>query len=191
MTALPGLVRAALAAADAAAFPHSCDPGTGRLLATLAAGVRAGGRVIEIGTGTGAGAAWLVSGLLPRTDVTVTTIENDPERAAAAARLPWPDFVDLQQGDALELLQAVRGRCDLLFADAAAGKQHGLDLSVAALAPGGTLIVDDMTEYPGSTWPEDFRARQRAVRERLLGDPGLVAAELPHGPGLILATRRR
>jgi len=62
------------------------------------------------------------------------------------------------------------------------GKWHGLDRTIAALAPGGHLLVDDMATGHEQT------AR---VRETLLAHPDLTAAELPCGTGLILATRHR
>lgn len=186
----PELVRAAAERARAAGFAFSCDPAVGRLLAVLAAGVPERGRVLELGTGTGVGTAWLVSGLLPRRDVTVTSVELDPERAALAASGDWPGFVDFRTGDALELLPGL-GAVDLIFADAGAGKQVGLELTIAALAPHGVLVVDDMTPAPGSTWDSEFAARQEAVRHTLLGHDRLAAVELGgYGSGVILATAR-
>ena len=57
---VPSLVREATARARRAGFPLSCDPAVGRLLAVLAAHLPAGARVLELGTGTGVGAAWLM-----------------------------------------------------------------------------------------------------------------------------------
>jgi demethylmenaquinone methyltransferase/2-methoxy-6-polyprenyl-1,4-benzoquinol methylase len=96
---LPELVRVAHERAEEVGFDYSCDPDVGQLLAVLAARVPEGGRILAIGTGLGAGVGWLVSGLGPRTDVTVTTIESDPERAGLAAQ-GWPEFVDPRVGDA-------------------------------------------------------------------------------------------
>ncbi|MFG1960169.1 O-methyltransferase [Nonomuraea sp. NPDC049028] len=185
---LPELVRAAHERAKAAGFDYSCDPDVGRLLAVLAAQVPEGGRILEIGTGLGAGVGWLVSGLRPRTDVTVTTIESDPERAGLAAQ-GWPEFVDPRVGDALESLAGL-GTFDLIFADAGAGKQVGLERTIAALNPRGVLLVDDMVPYPGVTWEEEFVRRQEGVRQTLLDHDRLVAVELAHGSGVILATAR-
>jgi demethylmenaquinone methyltransferase/2-methoxy-6-polyprenyl-1,4-benzoquinol methylase len=100
--------------ARAAGFPYSCDLAVGRPAATLAAGVPEGGRVLEIGTGVGVGPAWLVSGLLPRTDAAMTTIGHDPDRAGPAARGSRPDFGP-PRGDALELLPKL-GTYDPVFA---------------------------------------------------------------------------
>ncbi|MFF4620732.1 O-methyltransferase [Nonomuraea jabiensis] len=138
----------------------------------------------------GVGLAWLVSGLSPRTDVTVTTVEYDGERAArAASAAGWPPFVRFLTGDALELLPGL-GTFDLVFADTVAGKQVGLDLTVAALNPRGMLVVDDMRPAPGTVWDPEFAARQEAVRRTLLTDERLVAVELTHGSGTILAAAR-
>jgi demethylmenaquinone methyltransferase/2-methoxy-6-polyprenyl-1,4-benzoquinol methylase len=164
----------------------SCDPAVGRLLAVLAAHLREGARVLELGTGSGVGAAWIVSGLLPRTDVALISVEKDPETAAVAIAGDWPSFVDLRRGDALEAL-AAGGTFDLIFADAPAGKWEGLDRSVAALGPHGLLVVDDMTAGPD--WTDGHRAATERVRQALLSAPGLTSAELAVGSGVILSAR--
>lgn len=183
---VPPLVAAAADRARAAGFPLSCEPAVGRLLAVLAGHLPAGARVLELGTGTGVGTAWLVSGLLPRTDVTVTTVEIDTATAAVAARGDWPEFTDLRVGDALGLLDGPGGY-DLIFADATGGKWEGLDRTIAALSPHGLLVVDDMTPAPG--WDSEQHTRQAEVRRTLLASPLLTAVELDHGSGVILAGR--
>lgn len=52
-TPVPALVAEATSRARSAAFPLSCDPAVGRLLAVLAAQLPAGARVLELGTGAG------------------------------------------------------------------------------------------------------------------------------------------
>lgn len=155
--AAPPLVAAATARARQAAFPMSCDPAVGRLLAVLAAHLPEGARVLELGTGTGVGTAWIVLGLGERTDVTVVSVEKDPDTARMAAYGDWPPFVDLRCGDAVEVL-GTNGTFDLIFADAPGGKWDGLDRSIAALRPRGLLIVDDMTS--GADWTDSHRAAQ-------------------------------
>jgi len=180
------LVEAAIARARRAGFPFSSDPEVGRLLAVLAAHLPERARVLELGTGTGVGTAWIVSGLLPRTDVTVLTVEQDPETAALAAGGDWPSLVELRRGDALEvLLQS--GTFDLIFADAPAGKWHGLDRTIAALSPHGMLIVDDMTPLPD--WTDSQRDAQERVRRTLLATPELTSVELACGSGVIMSVR--
>ncbi|MGI5237376.1 O-methyltransferase [Dactylosporangium sp. CA-139066] len=184
------VVDAAYARAAESGFELSVEEPVGRLLATLAAALPPGARVLELGTGVGVGTAWLVSGLLPRTDVSLVSVEIDPDTAALAAAAAWPAFVQLRVGDALEFLSqaAAEGGFDLIFADAAGGKAKGLEHTLARLNPRGTLVVDDMR--PVDDWPEDFKVRQDAVRRALFADPALVSVELDHGSGVIVATRR-
>lgn len=184
---VPRLVAAATAGAERAGFPMSCEPAVGRMLAVLAAHLPDSAQVLELGTGTGVGTAWIVSGLLPRTDVSVTSVELSPENAALAAEGDWPPFVDLRQGDALEVL-AEGGTYDLIFADAQGGKWEGLDRTIAALRPHGLLVVDDMELAPDADDME--RVMQDKVRQTLLAAPALVSAEFSVGSGVILSTRR-
>ena len=183
--AMPSLVREASARARREGFSLSCDPAA-RLLAVLAAHLPAGARVLELGTGTGVGTAWIAAALLPRTDVTVITVEKDPGTAALAAQGDWPGFVELRCADALDVLGEA-GSFNLIFADAQGGKWEGLDRTIAALAPHGMLIVDDMTATP--QWDTEQHARQQQVRQVLLTSPLLTSVELRHGSGVILSTR--
>jgi demethylmenaquinone methyltransferase/2-methoxy-6-polyprenyl-1,4-benzoquinol methylase len=184
--AVPPLVAAATARARQAGFPMSSDPTVGQLLAVLAAHLPEDAWVLELGTGTGVGTAWMVSGLLPRTDVTVTSVEKDPANAALAAAGDWPSFVRLRCGDALEVL-AEGGAFDLIFADAPGGKWDGLDRTIAALRPHGLLIVDDMTPLPN--WTDTHAAAQDKVRQTLMSAPELTSVELAVGSGVILSAR--
>jgi len=115
--AVPPLVAAATSRAGEAGFPMSCGPTAGRLLAVLPAQAK----VLELGTGTGVGTTWITSGLLPRTDVTVTTAESDRQVTALAARGHWPSFVSLRCSHPLEVLTE-GGTYDLIFTDAPDGK---------------------------------------------------------------------
>ena len=165
-------------------FTMSSERAVGELLAVLAAAVRPGGRILEIGTGVGAGLARLVEGLGARTDVEVHTVEVDPALALTGDR---PSFVHQHLGDVLDLFDSL-GTFDLIFADAPGGKWHGLERTVAALTPGGLLLVDDMTPPAwGSAEHEDQTHR---VRHTLLNHAGLQAVELAWSSGLILAARR-
>lgn len=119
---LPEPVRLATERAERAGFSMSCDPGTGRLLAVLAAAVPANGRVLELGTGTGAGTAWITHGLQGRADVEVVTVEIDAATAALAAQYSWPSWVRLLTGDAVEVTRGA-GSFDLIFADAQGGNR--------------------------------------------------------------------
>ncbi|WP_331766926.1 class I SAM-dependent methyltransferase [Embleya sp. NBC_00896] len=184
----PASVVVAEESARARGFRFSCAPEAGRLLAVLAAAVPPGGRILELGTGAGVGAAWIVSGVAPGAGIEFITVERDAELAAENARFRWPEGIDFRVGDNEELLPTL-GMFDLIFADAEGGKWSGLDTTIAALHPGGILIVDDMD--PTRVDGPDHRRSLERVRETLTTHPDLLAAELPTATGLILATRRQ
>jgi demethylmenaquinone methyltransferase/2-methoxy-6-polyprenyl-1,4-benzoquinol methylase len=141
-----------------------------------------------MGTGVGVGSAWLVHGLGARNDVRVTTIDVDAQASAIAQSAVWPSFVSLRVADVLAVLDDI-APFDLIFADAQGGKWTGLERTIAALRPGGLLLVDDMTP---ATWLDDaHRTHTARVRAKLLGDPQLTSVELACGSGMILATRHR
>lgn len=172
-------------------FPFSSEDSTGELLAVLAASLRPGGRICELGTGLGVGLAWIVAGLQPRTDVSVFTIDNDLNRTALAQEADWPKWVQFITGDAtIELPQL--GRFDLIFADAEGGKWYGLDVTLSSLEPAGMLVLDDLEPQEWKSEPEKNAHRQKMdeIRDRLYNDPELVVTELSFGSGLLLAVRR-
>jgi predicted O-methyltransferase YrrM len=154
--------------AQALAFERSCSDETGRLLHALAA-QRARQRVGEIGTGVGVGAAWIASALAP--GVPFVTVELDSERAATARQLFADDpDVHVLEGDWHELMPP-EAPFDLLFYDGG-GKQHPEvdgEQVLGLLAPGATLVMDDLT--PGHKGPDP-------VREFWLARSDLVAVEL-------------
>lgn len=196
MNALPPVVAAALDRAERSGFDRSCEEGAGRLLAALAAAVPPDGRICELGTGVGVGLAWIVHGLGGRDDVGVVSVELDHGTAEVARSWQWPSSVEVRTADALEFLEGA-GAFDLIFADAPGGKWTGLDRTIAALAPGGTLFMDDMALVMGDAGraedPERSSERRAklGVRETVLGHPELVACELGAASGILLAVRRR
>jgi len=185
---LPDPVAQASTNAALAGFAMSCDPDAGRLLAVLAAAVPPDGRILELGTGIGVGTAWLLHGLDARSDVEIVTVEIDQVTASAAARTPWPAYVSLVVGDAVEVTRS-SGLFDLVFADAQGGKWEGLDNTIAALRPGGQLLVDDMT--PPTFVDSNHEMKTAEVRARILRHPSLTSVEIAWSTGLILSTRQQ
>src|SRR4029434_9084680 len=77
--AITGIVRDT----KAMSFNMISEAKVGALLATLAAS-KPGGRVLELGTGTGHGTAWLLSGMDAAS--TLDTVDNDANVFAVAQR---------------------------------------------------------------------------------------------------------
>src|SRR5438132_1710203 len=136
--------------------------------------------------GCGVGAAWIVSALPPT--VPFVTVELDPTFAKAAAELFAEDEnVRVLEGDWHEVMPA-EAPFDLLFYDGG-GKQHPeLDGEqvVSLLAPGATIVMDDLTPHRGQTPGSD------PVRDFWLDHPELAALELLTTPetAAIVGTRR-
>ena len=127
----------------------SSIPEVQRLLRVLAAGKR----VAEAGTAYGEGSA-----AMAETAARVVTVECDAERALTAAeRLAPFEHVELLVGRWQELLPP-RAPFDLVFHDAGdfkrAPDEYG-DLVLDLLAPGGLLVLDDLT--PGRAGPDPIR----------------------------------
>jgi spermidine synthase len=87
----PGAVAAILRDTHALGFDMASEPRVGSLLAVLAAS-KPGGRVLELGTGTGHGAAWLLAGM--DAAATLDTVDSDANVVAVAQRhLPGGVYV--------------------------------------------------------------------------------------------------
>jgi predicted O-methyltransferase YrrM len=161
-------------------FERSSIPEVGRLLGVLAAS-RPCGRLAEIGTGTGVGAAWVASSMGP--EATFVTVEADDDRAAACARL----FADHPQvrvlhGDWHEVLPS-EAPFDLLFFDGGGWKRSPpaqmraeSERALELVAAGGVVVMDNLT--PEHLWPSDRPAWPDALREYWLGSEALVATEV-------------
>jgi predicted O-methyltransferase YrrM len=168
--------------------PSACLPGVGRFLAMLAAGC-VGGRIGELGTGPGIGAAWLASGM--PADCALITAEIDERLAAAARELLADDLrVEVVTGDAVAVM-ADRRPFDLLFADSGVRDDATFAALVGGLRLGGRIVMDDLTPEavlpPGSPLRTD-EPKRRFFRQ----EPRLVWAEvvLPEpGNSLLVGTR--
>lgn len=185
MEQLPPLVAAAEAVARQMGFPltreeagperaSACLPGVGRFLAVLAAGC-VGGRIGELGTGAGIGAAWIASAM--PADCTLVTAEIDEELAQAAQELLAGDVrIEVFPVDALRLMPE-RGPFDLLFADSGVRGQADFAALVGVLRIGGRIVMDDVT--PEQALPAGSPLRSHDVKRQLFGqEPRLVTTEV-------------
>lgn len=169
-------------------FSLSSEPVAGHLLAILSAAVPADGRILEIGTGVGAGLGWIWHGLGSRTDVSVISVEPDEQRFNTARKEDWPSYFRLIHGSIFDLYSSL-GQFDLIFADSGAGKWDGRDATLAAVKPGGILLMDDMT--PPHWHFDKHQQLNEEVRTSLFSHPEFVCVELEVATGIIVATKKR
>ncbi len=175
-------------------FPMASEPRTGALLRTLAA-AKPGGRLLELGTGTGLATAWLLDGMNPH--ATLTTVDIDPSAQAIAREVlgadPRLEIITQDAGVFVAGLTASESRdgsggFDLIFADAMVGKYEMLDHVLALLRPGGLYIIDDM--LPQASWPEGHAPRVPRLMTTLADRAELCVVNLAWSSGLVVAARR-
>ena len=168
-------------------FDMPSEPRTGAFLKMLAAS-KPGGRMLELGTGTGLATAWLLAGMDPSARLTSVDV-SDELQAVARAELGGDARVDfvIEDGAAFLARQAPAS-LDLIFADAMPGKYEALDMALSLLKPGGLWIGDDM--LPQANWPEGHETRVAGLLETLAAREDLAVAEMAWASGLVVAVRR-
>ena len=172
----------------AVGFELSSDLLTGALLRTLAASKPAG-QFLELGTGTGAGACWLLDGMDAASRL--HTVDIDEANIAIAkshlGRDPRITFYREDGEAALKRMRAYGMKFDLIFADATPGKYVFLDDALALLKLGGWYVIDDMLPQPA--WPEGHAAKVPALIAALESRKDLRLVKMNWSTGIMLATK--
>lgn len=182
----PRAVEAILADPAAATFDMASEPRVGSLLAALAAS-KPGARILELGTGTGHGTAWLLAGMDARS--TLDTVDSDVRVVDVARRHLGADprvCFHVMDG-AVFLERAAPHRFDLVYADAWPGKFTHLDEALALLRPGGVYVIDDLLPQPN--WPEGHAGKVTTLLETIERQPGLTTVRMAWASGMMLVVR--
>lgn len=171
--------------------------GTVALLQVLTAAIGARAAV-EVGTGAGVSGVAILRGMQP--DGVLTSIDSDAEHQRLAREAYTEAGVPANRtriitGRALEVLPRLTdGAYDLVLLH---GDVHELaDACTEALRllrPGGVLVVGNalgQDKVADPTQRDPDTVAMRAVHQHLLADERLVAALLPVGSGVLVATRR-
>ena len=168
-------------------FRLASEPRTGSLLGVLAAS-KPGGRLLELGTGTGVATAWLLAGMDAATRL--ETVDSDPSVVEVARTHlggdPRVRFNIAEGGDWLRRWSG--GPFDLVFADAWSGKFSDLDAALRLLAIGGLYVIDDLLPQP--SWPDGHGPRIEPLLAELEGRPDLACVRLAWSSGLAVAVKR-
>lgn len=173
------------------------SPGTGAVLRLVASALRATA-VVEVGTGAGVAALWLLRGMAP--DGVLTTIDPEAEHqraakdafAEAGVRPARTRPITGRPADVLPRL--TDGAYDVVLVDGdAADLADHVDQAARLLRPGGVLAVphalgDDRVPDPARR--DEVTTALREVLRAVRDDERFVPALLPSGDGLLLAARR-
>jgi len=171
-------------------FEMSSDYQTGCLLRTLAS-TKPSGRILELGTGTGLSAAWMLDGM--DESAQLISVDNDSAAAQVAKEILGGDNrAVFHVQDGAEFLRGLDGeQFDLIFADTWPGKVKDLDLALGLLADGGIYIVDDMSHQPH--WDDldwDHSGDINRVIQSLENKEGFIRTKLCWATGIMIVTKR-
>ena len=183
---IPPMLDPITADTAAAGFTMASEPKTGALLSVLAAS-KPGGRLLELGTGTGIGTAWMLSGMnaaarLDTVDVDCTVME------IARRHLGFDPRVTFHHMDGAEFIaRSTKDRYDLIYADAWPGKFSQLDEALELLSVGGIYFIDDLLPQPN--WPEGHAPKVPALIDAIERKPGFATVRLAWSSGLMIVVR--
>jgi predicted O-methyltransferase YrrM len=170
---------------DRIGFTMASDPLTGALLRTLAAS-KPGGRMLELGTGTGVGTAWILDGM--DREARLTSVDTDSAAQDIARRhLGADNRVTFVLGDGAAFLDASDDEFDLIYADAWPGKFSHLNRALERLRVGGIYVIDDL--LPQQNWPDGHAPKVASLIAHLESRLDLVAATLAWSTGVMIAVK--
>ena len=169
-------------------FNMCSDVLTGSMLQTLVSS-KPGGRILELGTGTGLSLSWILAGADENTNI--VSIDNDPQLIELTRSYFNDDErVQLICQDGGDWIETYGGpQFDLIFADAWPGKFQLLDHTLSLLKPGGIYMIDDLNSQPN--WPEGHEIKVKALVNRLIETESFSLTKLNWSTGLIIATRKK
>lgn len=167
-------------------FDQLSDSLLGSLLATLAA-TKPGGRLLELGTGSGLSTSWLLKGM--DANSSLISIDNDEQLVAIAKQHLESNsrvtFIIGQGEDLIEKLEPTS--FDFIFADTWPGKYNHLDETLLLLKKGGIYIIDDM--LPQENWPDGHEEKAKNLVNYLESREDLLMTKLFWSTGVIICTK--
>lgn len=168
-------------------FEMASEPQTGSLLRTLASS-KLGGKFLELGTGTGLSACWILDGMDDQS--TLITVDADESVLSIARKYLSSDpRVKICLTDGAKLIDQLQGQTfDFILADTWPGKFYQLDETLTLLASGGFYIIDDLLPQP--SWPEDHAPKVPKLIDTLQNRSDLFLTQFHWATGLIVATKR-
>ncbi|HEX5153311.1 MAG TPA: methyltransferase domain-containing protein [Parafilimonas sp.] len=166
-------------------FNMASDIYTGSLLKTLVAS-KPGGRILELGTGSGLATSWILGGL--DKNAVLITVENNAMLLSVAQKNLEDGRIDFVLEDGYKWLKEYKGeKFDLIFADAMPGKYDLFEEAFSLLKTGGFYVIDDMLPQPD--WPAGHSERVNVFIDHLENRNDIVLTKLNWSTGIIVAVK--
>ena len=158
-------------------------------------------KILEIGTAIGYSAMLMHEAC--KKNVKITTIERDPQMVSRARinleRAGIAEDVEIIEGDAAELIDALTDCYDFVFMDAAKGQYMRFFDSVIKKVHDGSVILTDNVLFMGKVAMDGLPPRKhrtivvnlREYLEMLCSDKRLDTSILPLGDGMALTRVER
>lgn len=157
-------------------------------------------KVLELGTAIGYSA--IVMSMTAGKKCNITTIERDSEMINIAEKnikkYGFDNYINIIQGDCLEVLKSLEQQYDLIFMDAGKGHyNHFLPECLRLLSKDGIIIADNVL-FRGMVASDDLVERRkitivkrmRKYLELVSKDKEFVTSVIPMGDGIAVTTRR-
>lgn len=174
-------------ATKASGFTMASDVMTCSLLRTLAASKPAG-KFLELGTGTGLSASWILDGM--DTASSLISIDNDPQFLQIARSYLEKDSrltLVLTDGEKWVTENSAE-KFDYIFADTWHGKYLLLDEVLNMLNKGGLYIIDDMLPQPN--WPDGHQEKAHMLAAYLDAREDLHVTKQEWATGIIIVVKK-
>lgn len=167
-------------------FEQFSDPLLGSFLSTLAA-TKPNGNFLELGTGSGLSAAWILQGM--DIDSSLKTIESDEKLTSIAEKYIGHDSrISIITGQGEELiLESEENSIDYIFADTWPGKYNHLEETLSLLKKGGLYIIDDM--LPQETWPKGHDKKAKNLILSLEQREDLSLTKMDWSTGIVVCSK--
>lgn len=172
----------------AVGFEMASDVLTGSFLRTVAT-TKPNGRFLELGTGTGLSAAWILEGM--DSSSTLVTVDNEDKVVTIARQCLGNDpRITFHVADGVSFIESLTGQSfDFIFADTWPGKFHHLEETLQLLKVGGLYIIDDMLPQP--SWPQDHAPKVPKLISTLEQRKDLNITKMNWSTGLVVAVKKQ
>ena len=167
-------------------FPMASETLTCSLLRTLAAS-KPGGKFLELGTGTGLSACWILDGM--DAESRLTSVDNDVNVLILAQKHLKDSRLNLVCADGNDWISENAGnKYDFVFADAWPGKYQMLNEALAMVNKGGLYIIDDMLAQPN--WPAGHEENVNRLIEVLESREDLIITKQNWASGIVICVKK-